>query len=88
MKKYVKIKIFLGNVMPLENDNIFKFNAYIIYAASESLIKKVDGFADNPENSPTTKIDEDIPCGCPMLIIQAFDHIENKHTLYRGNKNV
>ena len=27
---------------------------------------------------------ESIPCGCSMSTILAFDHIENKHTLYRG----
>ena len=29
---------------------------YIIYADIESLIKKIDGCANNPENSSTTKI--------------------------------
>ena len=40
MKKYVKIKIFGGIVMPSENDNMLEFNqymksdkmSYIIYA--------------------------------------------------------
>ena len=32
----------------------------------------------------TTKISEHIPCGYSMSTIWAFDHIENKHTLYRG----
>ena len=48
MKKFVKIKIFCGIVMPSENDNILEFNQYlkldkmpyIIYADIESLIKK------------------------------------------------
>ena len=30
----------------------------------------------------TTKIGEHIPCGYSMSTIWAFDHIENKHTLY------
>ena len=35
---------------------------YIIYADIESLIKKkIDGYANNPENVSTTKIGEHIP---------------------------
>ena len=57
--------------MPSEKDNILEFNQYmesdkmpyIIYADIESLIKKIDGFANNPENSSATKIGEHIPCG-------------------------
>ena len=48
----------------------------------ESLIKKINGFANNPENSSKTKIGEHIPCGYPMSTIWTFDHIANKHTLY------
>ena len=68
--------------MPLEKDNILEFNQhmksdkiwYIIYANIESLIKKIDGCANNLEKNLqifNTKI-------------WAFDHIENKHILYRG----
>ena len=57
--------------MPSEKDNILEFNQYmksdkmpyIIYADIESLIRKIDGCANNPENSSTTKIGEHIPCG-------------------------
>ena len=78
--------------MPTEKDNILEFNQYmksgkmshIIYADIEYLIKKVDGCANNPENSSTAKIGEHIPCGYSMTAIWRFDHIEDKHTLYRG----
>ena len=53
----------------------------IIYADIESLIKKIDGCANNQEKSSTTKIGEHIPCGYSLSTIWAFDHIENKHTL-------
>ena len=56
----------------------------IIYTGKESLIKKIDRCANNPENSSTTKIGGRIPCGYSMSTIWAFDHIEKKHTLYRG----
>ena len=73
-----------------ENDKVF--NQYmksdkmvcIIFADIESLIKKIDGCANNPENFSTTILGEHIPCGYSLSIIWAFDHIGNKHTLYRG----
>ena len=66
MKKYVKIKIFCGIVMPSEKDNVLEFNQYmksnkmpyIIYANIESLIKKIGGCANS---SSATKIGEHIP---------------------------
>ena len=57
---------------------------YIIYADIESLIRKIDGCANNPENSSTTKIGEVITCGYSELTIWEFDQIKSKHTLYRG----
>ena len=57
---------------------------YIIYTDIESLIKIIDLCANNKENSSTTKIDEHILCEYSMSTIRAFDHIENKHTLYPG----
>ena len=41
----------------------------IIYADIESLIRKIDECANNPENSWTTKVDEYIPCGYSMSSI-------------------
>ena len=57
---------------------------YIIYADIEFLSGKIDGWANNPENSSTTKEVEHIPCQYSMSTILAFDQIENKHTLYPG----
>ena len=70
-----------------EKNTILGFNQYIksdkvphiIYADIESLINKRDRYANNPENSSTTKIDEHIPCGYSMPMILAFN---SKHTLY------
>ena len=69
--------------MPSEKDYILEFKQYmkldkmpyVIYADIESLTRK---------ESSTTKISEYIPCGYPMSTIWGFDHIEDKHTLYRG----
>ena len=91
-EKVCKKKDFCGILMPSEKVNTVEFSQYtksdkmpnIIYADIESLIRKIDGCANNPENSSTTKIDEHIPCGYSMSAICAFDQIENKHTSYRG----
>ena len=50
-----------------------KIMPYIIYADIESLIKKVDGYANNPENSWTTKIGI-------IVIIQV--NIETEHIAF------
>ena len=71
--------------MPSEKDNMFEVNQYmksdkipyIIYADIESLIKKVDGCANNLENSSTIKIVEHIPYIYLRLTIWALDDIEN-----------
>ena len=78
--------------MPSEKDNILEFNQYmksdkmpyINYADIESLIKKTDGGANNPENPSTTKIEEHILCGYSMSTILGSDYIEDKHTLHCG----
>ena len=57
---------------------------YIIYADIESLIRKIGGCANNPENFSTTEIRDHIPCGYSVVTIWVFDHIENRHTLYHG----
>ena len=64
-------KDFCGIVTPSEKDNVLEFNqcvksdkiTHIIYADIESLIKKADRYANNPENSSATKIGDHIPCG-------------------------
>ena len=60
--------------MRSEKDKILEFNQYmksdkmphVKYADMESLITKIDGCANNPENSSTLKIGEHIPCGYSM----------------------
>ena len=70
-KKVRKNIDFCWTVMPSEQDNIVESNQYtkldkipyIIYAETESLIKKVDGSANNSEISSATKIGEHISSG-------------------------
>ena len=78
--------------MSSEKDNISEFNQYmksdkmpcIIYDDIYSLTKNIDRCANNPANSSIVKIGQHISCGYSMSTIWAFDHIENKHTLYNG----
>ena len=55
----------------------------IIYADIESLIRKINGYANNLGKSLTTKIGSHIPCEYSMSTIWGFDHLEDKH-LYHG----
>ena len=57
---------------------------YIIYADIKSLIKKIYGWENKPENSSTTKMGKHIPCERSMSTIWAFDDIEKKHASYCG----
>ena len=69
--------------MPSEKNNILEFNQYIkldkmpyiIYADIESLIRKTDGCANNPEKFSTRKIGKYISCGYSMSTIWGLDHI-------------
>ena len=49
---------------------------YIIYANTESLIKVIDGCANNPENSSKIKTGQHISCVYSISKIWEFDHIE------------
>ena len=50
------------------------------------LNKKIGGFKNNPENSPTTKAGEHILSGLLMSAISSFKNIENKYDVYRGKE--
>ena len=76
----------MWNYNVIKKDKILEFNSYmksdkisyIIYADIESLIRKIDGCANNPENYLTTKVGEHITCEYSMstmscLTIQKTD---------------
>ena len=48
-----------------------------IYADLESLIKQIDGWANNREKSSTTKLGEHNPCRYSMSVTWEFDHMRN-----------
>ena len=75
-----------------QKDNTLQLNQYmkshkiqyVIYADLEYLIIKIDGCAKNSEKSSTARIGKHVPCGYSILSMWAFDNIEYKHSLYRG----
>ena len=79
-EKICKNKDFCRIVIPSEKNNVLEINQYmksdkmpcIIYADIESLIKKIDGWANIPQNPSTTKLDEHIPCGYSISTIWAL----------------
>ena len=54
---------------------------YIVYADLESLIKKIDRCANNAKKI-LKKTGEHVCSGYSMSSICAFDHVENKYSLY------
>ena len=81
--------------MLFQDTKILEFNQYqksdrapfIIYADLESLIEKIGGYKDNPENSSTTKLSKPIPSGFHCL---QYLHLEAKKisTMYTELKIV
>ena len=74
-------------IKPSEDNKMLKVNQnqksdealFITYADLESLIEKIDGSKNNPENSSKTKVDENIPPDFSMSIVFSFTIIESKH---------
>ena len=80
--------------MSSKDTKILEFNQYqksdkapfIIYADLECIIEKIDGFKNNPENSPTANISKHIPPGFSMSTISSIRSIENKHDVERSKE--
>ena len=83
---------FKNVIMPSEDTKILEFNqwqnsdkaSFIIYADLEGIIEKIDICKNNPENSYTRNLNENIPSCFPMSAISSFRSIGNKHDVYRG----
>ena len=90
IKRYVKIKTF--STLHSKYTKIFGFYQYqnldkipstIIIRISSLWLKKLDGCKNIPEKLSITKIHEHILYGWSMPTTWIFDHIENKHHVYR-----
>ena len=78
--------------MPSSNNNLIKYNQgekslklpFVIYADLECILKKIDTCQNNPDLSPTTKINQHIPSGYSIYTSCSFDKYNNKLSYYRG----
>ena len=78
--------------MPNEKSKILKYNRgqkfmkfpFLIYASSESLLKKIGNCYNNPEISSTTKINEYTLFHYSLFAQCSFDPTKNMLDYYRG----
>ena len=90
-EKVCENKDFCNVIITSEDTKILGFNQYqksdkvqfIIYADLESIIEKIDGCKNNPENSSSTKASEHILNAC-NIFISSFRSMENKRDVCRG----
>ena len=88
-------KDFCNILIPSEETKILDFNQYqkfdkapfVIYEDAKCLTEKIDGCKNNPENAPTTKVDEHIHSDFSVsTTISSFNTKENKNAVYRGKR--
>ena len=80
--------------MAKEDNKILKYNhgeksmtvSFIIYAALESLLEKMNTCHNNPKKSSITKINKHTPSGCSLSTHCSFDTTKNNFDHYRGKK--
>ena len=75
-----RLKYYNLNIIWSPKNSIYYLRRHWIF------VKKIDGCGNNlfnNKNSSATKTGEHIPCGYSISTIWGFDHIEDKHTLYR-----
>ena len=78
--------------MPNKDNNKIRYNQgeksiklpFIIYADFEYLLEKIGTCYNNPEESPTTKINHHTPLGYSIFTHCSFDKSKNKLNYYRG----
>ena len=91
------VKVFLEKIFfwwqkDTEDTAMFVFKQYLkcikapymVYTDVESLIERIDGWKNNPDQSSTTKTGECIPCEYSVSMIQAFDSIGNNGNVCRS----
>ena len=77
--------------MPTKNNNIIKYNhgeksmklPFVIYADLECLLEKMSTCINNPNESPTTKINKHVPSVYSIFTHCSFDESKNKLNYYR-----
>ena len=88
-------KDFCNILIRSEETKILDFNQYqkfdkapfVIYEDAKCLTEKIDGCKNNPENAPTTKVDEHIHSDFSVsTTISSFNTKENRNAVYRGKR--
>ena len=78
--------------IPEKSKNILKYNhgekymkvPFIVYADTESLLKKMDAYRSNPGNLSTTKIIKHTASGYSLFTHCSFANTKNKHNCNKG----
>ena len=90
IQKVCEHNFFWNFVIPSEDTKVLEFNQFrksdkapfIIYADLESLIVKIHGCKNNPQNSSSAKVSEHIPSGFSMSTISSFKDVENIDSIW------
>ena len=91
-KKICENRDYCHVKMPTNDNNTIKYNQgeksikllFIVYADLECLLEKMSTCYNNPEESPTTKINKHTPSGYSMFTHCSFDKSKNNLNYYRG----
>ena len=78
--------------MPTKDNNIIKYNqgeksiklSFVVYAALECLLEKMNTCQNNAKESSTTEINKHVPSGYSLFTHCSFDKTKNKLDYYRG----
>ena len=91
-KKICENRDYCHVKMPTNDNNTIKYNQgeksikllFIVYADLECLLEKMSTCYNNPEESPTTKINKHTPSGYSIFTHCSFDKSKNNLNYYRG----
>ena len=68
--------------MPTKDNNIIKYNQFVVYADLECLLEKMRTCQNNPSESSTTEINKHVPSGYSLFTHCSFNKKKLNH--YRG----
>ena len=91
-KKICENRDYCRVEMPTKDNNTIKYNhgeksiklPFVVYADLECLLEKMSTCYNNLEESPTAKINKDMPMGYSIFTHCSFDKSKSKLNYYRG----
>ena len=69
----------------INTKSLMKHYSLFMKILSSNRIEKVDECKNNPKNSSTTKVSENISSAFSISTMSSFRSKENKHDVYRSN---